>query len=87
MTDDFSVYMFYMVYGLVIVPFFCSTILLKAYGNKEKFCFYYLVIVFFNMFALCFYLVSDYYDEKRLQKADNIVLFFFILGYSPFFWI
>lgn len=71
----------YGLYGILIVPCFCSKILSRTGGNER---FYFVITALFHSFALCFCLISAHY-RKRLRKKDKALFFLFILGCCMFF--
>ena len=69
------------IYGILVVPFFGSKILMKT-GESERFWFFILVIL--NFWGLLFILLRPSF-RKRLNRTDKINLSMFAVGYWVIF--
>lgn len=72
--------LFFAFYGLLIVPFSCSKVLVK-FGNNERF--WFVVVALFNVFSLLFFLISNRF-RKGLTKKEVFIFLSFISGYCLF---
>lgn len=83
MINEYALYLFvlgYAIYGILVVPYFCSKSMVQ-FGNSERF--WFVVIVFFNIFALVYFLISGKYRPK-LSGKTKIVFILFVIGYFAF---
>ena len=83
MLNDHLLYFFivgYAIYGILIVPYFSSKILVRL-GNNERF--WFIVMVFLGFYALFYFLARGKYRNRFLFK-EKLMFGSFIFLYMVF---
>lgn len=83
MLNEYLLYFFvlgFAVYGILIVPYFSSKILVK-FGNGERF--WFVIMVLFGFYALIYFLLRTKYCSRLLLK-EKLLFVSFVLLYVGF---